>query len=331
GASCHFSHDGAALCKPSVVNPPQRITSAYDAHRFLRRLDDGNDIDAQLCAIYSVRDKLREYVSDLGPNELALTVGLLEPLKDAFDNEKFTEVLRALSANLIVATSAGYVDEINSEARFMGYLGLLVQICRAYPRCMGLVPMVSVKARAAQVIKKHDHQAHIYIQQIEFYLAGGSGNKAHQRGRSANRVHLTEAESEECEALMREENLLPTLDGISDRHSGSTLRPKLVNRLTDCWDAGKKEDLLLYRAMHYHCLRQEFLLPLKEALRPVMGMAPAGCEGGRPACYEHVSASRTPFGVSNTGDPYVEGKVDRPCASQGVMLSVLQVKRMGVP
>ncbi|KAF4737527.1 hypothetical protein FOZ62_002321 [Perkinsus olseni] len=239
GTACRFSHISVDSDGPSKPNLPCK----FYQQGFLRRLNGSNDIDAQLCAIYSVRDKLGEYVSELGPkfgpsiwtpNELALTVGLLEPLKDAFDNEKFTEVLRALSANLIVATSAGYVDEINSEARFMEYLGLSVQICRVHPRCMRLVPMVSVKARAAQVIKKHDHQARIYIQQIEFYLAGGSGSKAHQRGRSANRVHLTEAESEECEVLMREENLLPTLDEIRDRHSGSTLRPKLyVDGLID--------------------------------------------------------------------------------------------------
>ncbi|KAF4674801.1 hypothetical protein FOL47_008679 [Perkinsus chesapeaki] len=306
GSSCKFSHGTSNVRKSNVIRIEEKITSAATVNIFLRRLKDRGDIDMQLTQLFNVREKLREYMTQLDHDDLVILVGLLDDVKDAFDHQKYKDLLRALSATLIILTSTDYITKQKSDLNFLQYLSLAVEIGRTDPRCLRLLPMEDIRTRANELKGDNEQSAKVYVEQIEFHLTGRATEKLRQKAAQSSGTGVLEPpEQTECEELMLEEMLLPSLDEISGRLPRSTLRPKLVNRLTEHWNATDESDLLLYRTMHYHCLRQEFLVPLKEALWPVITKT-ASTNGARTVCYERVTATHRPFGISNTGDPYVE-------------------------
>ncbi|KAF4672300.1 hypothetical protein FOL47_000684, partial [Perkinsus chesapeaki] len=104
---------------------------------------------------------------------------------------------------------------------------------------------------------------------------------------------------------MNEKHLMPSLEEITDEGVPPKALSKLVNREADKWEASSPAEVLLYRATHYFCLRQEFLLPLKEALVHSLGLATDSGIPPRAMCYSHVKALQQPFGVSGTAEAFV--------------------------
>ncbi|KAF4649561.1 hypothetical protein FOZ61_001182, partial [Perkinsus olseni] len=276
GTACRFSHNSESDSTAKPPPPRDRIES------------------------------YREAAVDFDDFELNALFSLLAKCIEAFDKDKFDEVLRALSASLVVATP-DYVEDVRTMDQMVSCMKVLVEVGRVDAKAAALIPTEKFREQA-RLIGSTEEPLQVPLQRIEFYKTGGASRilKNRRGAGSGGPSPLSADEEAECDSLMHEFNLMPTLDEIKDNVPPSRLKSKLVNRPSGKWDATKDSEVLLYRATHYYCLRQEFLLPLKEALSYSLGFATATGAPARAMCCEHVSALPQPFGVTSTGDPYVQ-------------------------
>ncbi|KAF4674802.1 hypothetical protein FOL47_008680 [Perkinsus chesapeaki] len=308
GTACRFSHNSdsdSAVPKKTAVK--DRIDSYRDAAVFVRRLNGHKNIDFCLSEVWRLKERLNTYIRDFDDFEINALFSLLAKCMEAFDKEQFDEVIRTLSASLVVATP-DYVEDIRTMDQMLACMKVLVEVGRVDTKAAALIPADKFREQA-KLIGSSEEPLLMPLQRIEFYKTGGAVRNLQARRGAAGvgPTDLTPDEEAECESLMHEFNLMPTLDEIKDNVRPTKLKSKLViNRAAGKWDANKASDMLLYRATHYYCLRQEFLIPLKEALSYSLGFATATGAPAKAMCYEHVKALPQPFGVTNTGDPYVQ-------------------------
>ncbi|KAF4674803.1 hypothetical protein FOL47_008681 [Perkinsus chesapeaki] len=109
-------------------------------------------------------------------------------------------------------------------------------------------------------------------------------------------------EAKAYSALMAADRLLPSMSEIAGDDKPPPLISKLVNRQTDSWDSSNEDELLLYRATHYHCLREDLVIPLKEVLRYSLGYMTKSGVPPRGLCHQRVQMLPRPFkAIDGTG------------------------------
>lgn len=302
GESCRFSHEPSKESKP--VPEKDVINSLTDANRFLRSINKHKNTDVVLGKVHDLRDKLNTFIRELAHAELRILFEVLGRCAVAFDKGAYEEVIRSLSANVIMSIPP-FVSQLMSPIGLVSCMRVLVEVGRVDPVAAALIP-VELLASRAEVLACTEELTEVHLRQIQFYKSGGALRNFKASRDRRHPAELNSDEEELYEALMMEERLMPSLAEITDDGGQLEALRKLKNREAEKWGSSSPAEVLLYRATHYYCLRQEFLVPLKEALVHSLGLVTDSGIPPKAMCYSHVTALRQPFGVSGTTEAFIQ-------------------------
>ncbi|KAF4737525.1 hypothetical protein FOZ62_002319, partial [Perkinsus olseni] len=298
-----YGKTNGTFSERAITNSATRIRSSSELTLILRRTLDKKNPDLCLKVCNGLREKITELLGRLDAEGMRVFISVVVMAGDAFEKAKFYQLIQTVGATLVVASS-DYVNKVRLPQQLVEYTKVMVELCRWDPQSAGLVSAEVISSRA-RAIGGRSEQLELLMKQVVFHKEGGASRKL--RG-LAKPGKPEDVDVELCGELMKAANLLPQLEEIVEGPTYNKKKPRMVNRVNSMWDAKNEQDLLLYRATHYHCLRQEFVIPLKEALCPAMGIPSAYEATSRTVCYEHVKTTRRPFLISSSGNLYVQFK-----------------------
>ncbi|KAF4672301.1 hypothetical protein FOL47_000685 [Perkinsus chesapeaki] len=145
GDACRYSH--VKLKEGEKPVDRDKIESVAEAGRFLRSISRHKNADFVLDRVHLLRDKINLFMRDLAVAELRVLFEVLVTCPVAFDHSKLDELLRCLSANIIMSTLS-FVNQVQSQAALVSCMRVLVEVGRVDQAAATLVPVEMLAKRA---------------------------------------------------------------------------------------------------------------------------------------------------------------------------------------